>query len=230
MKKVLSLIFILTLVIGVSRAEAWTLRSICHNIIKALQKDEKPAQEWQRPELTGEEFGELGQAYERYLDYKARVFEEDYKGKAPESPGEIHEFHGRKYKLLNFLGRGGEGYVYLIQDIHSNEILTVKIFRSSWVARSNLSWLKHFRKLGLPVAQVHTSKWFKRPVLFQFIPGIPVNLFVSNDPQPIDFSKSLREKVRAYFRHLQDNSEQYISPFNTLIDINSGRLIIIDTQ
>lgn len=174
-------------------------------------------------DLSETDHSELAAARERLMQFKFQF----PKNRPSTFPKSI-KVRGTTYFVREFLGQGAAGSVYLVES--NGEFFSAKIFHNNRSVGSEVRDLMKVWKKGgrvLPIQNVDTRNGI---ILFPYVNGISVHEIVTGYfefKSPISFE--LKEKIRAAYSRAQFNFDVRHS-FNVLLDLDTGRFIIMDLE
>lgn len=137
-------------------------------------------------------------------------------------------FIGGTYRVLDFVGQGGMGYVYKVEHLMMSRVMALKVLRSEQVSDS--VW-QRFRNEALAIARLEHPNIVKIYDMSQTAEGLPYytmdlligqsldDYLLDNDQLPIDFALPIFRQVCAGLAYAHDRGiiHRDIKPGNIML-------------
>ena len=175
------------------------------------------AQDW----LGAEDKTALLIAHQKYLAIRKK---ENGEGIPP--PEKI-EVKGVSYKVIQSLGWGSEGDVYKAEG-PDGAVVSIKVFFTEQLLEENIHALRRKARMGFLTPGILAMQG--KTLVMDYVSGIPVQEILKNNA--LGISLELRAKIQSELRFrylgLDPILPEVILEKNTILDLETGRLILID--
>lgn len=140
----------------------------------------------------------------------------------------------KRYEILQFLGKGGNGEVYLVNTVDGPRVLKKyrKDYYASYYMNRDIRSLKNLKKNGYNIPEIHSVKY---PNIFmEYVEGIPLMYLDEENPHhglKLGLSLEQIQKISAHFNLRPYFKNSYgIRSFNMVLRISDGKVVVIDGE